>query len=220
MLLDDPLSALDAGTAKAVFEQLLKSENALFSTAATVLVTHASHFLSQVDQVIIIAEGMNRFQGTWKELALFQPEDEVTRSAVEFIRSSVQEGLTKDSKKTGTEYYENTEKASDGAKKAGKLMSIEEREFGLSSVRVWVLWFRRAGGWYFLGIQVLLMALDRFAYVAVEYWLARWTQGADQSIEVFGIEFPPQTDGLSAQYKYLKIFASLLCTSVFFTALR
>lgn len=92
VLLDDPLSALDAGTAKLVFERLIKSDSALFSrTCAVVLVTHASHFLNRVDSIILIVEGKNKYHGTWRNLASFKPVDTKTKGAVEFILSSLQE---------------------------------------------------------------------------------------------------------------------------------
>ena len=77
--------------------------------------------------------------------------------------------------------------------------TTEEREHGLSSISTWLLWFQRAGGIPFLAVHILFMTFDRGVYFAVEYWLARWTEGAYDSITVFGIEFAPQTDGLSAQ---------------------
>jgi hypothetical protein len=48
------------------------------------------------------------------------------------------------------------------------------------------------------------------AYAAVEYW----------SLDVFGIEFPPQTDGRLAQYKYLVVCTSLILVSVLATMIR
>ena len=220
VLLDDPLSALDASTAKRVFERLLKAPDALFSGSAVVLVTHASHFLSQVDRLVVIVNGKNKFHGTWKELSTYEPEDGDTRRAVEYIKSSVQEedpGASK--RKTTADPLEQDIKTLKD-EKSGKLMTVEEREHGLSSLRVWLLWFQRAGGVHFLFTQILLMAIDRFFYVAIEYWLARWTKAADQPIDVRGIDFPPQTDGRSAQYKYLSVYASLLVVSVLATAVR
>ena len=219
VLLDDPLSALDAGTAKRVFERLLKAPDALFFDTAVVLVTHASHFLSQVDRLVVIVNGKNKFLGTWKELGTYEPEDEATRRAIEYIKSSVQEEKSGASKrKRGDSIEQMNETQKDEI--SGKLMTIEEREHGLSSLKVWLLWFQRAGGFLFLSTQIILMAIDRFFYVAIEYWLARWTKAADQPIDVRGIDFPPQTDGRSAQYKYLSVYACLLFVSVLATAVR
>ena len=99
-------------------------------------------------------------------------------------------------------------------------MTEEEREQGLSSLKTWLLWFKHAGGAFFIIFQVLFMTIDRFSYVAVEFWLAKWTSGAYESIEMFGITFDPQTDGRSAQYKYLLVYFLILCISVVSTTVR
>jgi ABC-type sulfate/molybdate transport systems ATPase subunit len=220
VLLDDPLSALDAGTAKHVFERLIKSRDAFFSDAAVVLVTHAAHFLNQVDRITVVVDGKNRFLGTWKELLEFEPEDTATQRAVEAMKSSVQED---ENEGDGIEQRDSNARTIESIKEKeqqGILMTVEEREHGLSSLSIWLLWFRRAGGVYFLFFQVIFLAIDRCAYISVEYWLARWTKAADQSITQFGREFPPQTDGRSAQYEYLTVYASLLVVSVSATILR
>jgi hypothetical protein len=219
--LDDPLSALDAGTAKIVFERLIKSHDAFFSNAAVILVTHASHFLHKVDRILLVVDGSNKFLGTWNEFLTFEPKDKQTIRAVEFMRSSIQDG--DDSKKKDGQYEglgHRDDSVGQDNKIGGKLMSVEEREHGLSSILVWLLWFRRAGGFSFLFLQILFMAIDRFAYVAVEFWLATWVRGADEPIEIMGISFEPQTNGIEAQYKYLLVYALIVAVSVTATLLR
>lgn len=171
VLMDDPLSALDAGTAKMVFERLIKSPNALFSDTAVVLVTHAAHFLSKVDQIMLIVDGQNKFFGTWDDLSSFHPGDPKTERAIDFIRNSVQEGHSEEdgSDKGPSDQHSNEFRSTE--KKS--LMTIEEREHGLSSFNTWLLWFKHAGGVPFIGTLALFLALDRFMYVATEYWLAR-----------------------------------------------
>ena len=218
VILDDPLSALDAGTAKLVFERLLKGRTALFCSTAVVLVTHASHFLNRVDNIIVLVDGRNQFTGSWSDLLLFQPIEEKVLQFVDFMRASVQE----------EDEIENTEQAivPDAPKShvdasvADILMTIEEREHGLASTSTWLLWFKHAGGFFFMSFQIIFMSIDRFAYVAVEYWLARWTNGATMPISMFHIEFPAQTDGREAQYKYLTVFGLLILVSVFGTITR
>jgi ABC-type multidrug transport system fused ATPase/permease subunit len=218
VVLDDPLSALDAGTAKLVFERLLKGRSALFSNSAVILVTHASHFLNRVDTVVVLVEGKNHFTGAWTDLLSFHPTDSKVIQFMDFIRSSVQE----ENEFSNEESVHKTENylARTNESTVDRLMTIEEREHGLASASTWLLWFKHAGGFYFLSIQILFMSIDRIAYVAVEYWLARWTNGAEMSINVFGIDFLPQTDGREAQYKYLTVFSILILISIVGTILR
>lgn len=220
VILDDPLSALDAGTSKIVFEKLIKSADAFFSKAAVILVTHASHFLHKVDRILLIVDGSNKFSGTWNEFLTFAPNDKQTLRAVEFMRTSIQDN--DDSKKDGQAGRIGVDERSteEGNKASGKLMSVEEREHGLSSIMVWLLWFKRAGGIWFLFFQIMFMAIDRFAYVAVEYWLATWVRGAEEPIQILGIDFEPQTNGFGAQYKYLLVYALILVVSLTATLIR
>ncbi|KAL3919170.1 MAG: hypothetical protein SGARI_007272, partial [Bacillariaceae sp.] len=93
VILDDPFSALDSGTGKLVFERLIAAPDALLKDAAVLLVTHASHFISNraVDKILLMVTGRNRFYGTWDELGHFEPTDEFTKRAVDDINSQVRE---------------------------------------------------------------------------------------------------------------------------------
>ena len=224
VLLDDPLSALDAGTSKTIFENL----RTLLSGSAIILVTHAAHFLSQVDKIVLVSSGSVQFTGTWTELIDYTPKDNKTRAAVDHIRLAVQE----DEKKSTPDAPNgelSTHKNMPGGEMTGrastllsnkKIMTAEEREHGLSSFSTWLLWFKHAGGIPFILAHIFFMTIDRFAYVAVEYFLARWSEGASQAITIFGIEFAPQTDGREAQSKYALVYALLIVASVVGTFFR
>lgn len=228
VLCDDPLSALDASTAKTIFERLFCSPSSPLSSSAIVLVTHAAHFLNRVNRLMILVDGQMKFLGKWDELASFDSgsADEATLSAINSIRSSVQEGGNEDfNDKEGENYSvieilpSVVETTATGRidDNVGELMTKESRQHGLSQLRIWLLWFKHAGGLPFFSIQVLLMTIDRFAYVGTELWLATWTKGYDKQVDVFGFIFPPQTDGRSAQAKYVGVYAIILGISVLAT---
>ncbi|CAB9525310.1 Oligomycin resistance ATP-dependent permease YOR1 [Seminavis robusta] len=222
IILDDPFSALDAGTGKQVFERLISGPGALLKDTAVLLVTHAAHFITHpaIDQILLIVDGGNQFCGCWDELGSFHSKDDNVNRAVEHIKSSVRggedeggsgedldseltKGQNKDQQHSATE-HEN-EKT-----KSGRLIQAEKREYGISSLSTWMLWFRRAGGMCFFVTQVLLFAVDKLLYVAVEWFLAKWTEGAVEPVTIFNMEFPAQIDGLSAQAQYLKVYAILI----------
>jgi ATP-binding cassette subfamily C (CFTR/MRP) protein 1 len=203
--LDDPLSALDAGTAKEVFTRLIKSDTAFFANTAVLLVTHASHFLNRVDRLVVVVDGSLKYIGTWEDLVVFDTEDSKTQGVIDFIRASVQEEHNIETESVVASSAQDIGVDHCNAKPvAHTLMTIEDREHGLSSLKTWMLWFRYAGRFYFVGGLIIFMILDRIAYVAMEYWIARWTQGAHKPVDVFGHEFPAQTAGRSSQYKYLR----------------
>jgi hypothetical protein len=211
------------GTAKLIFERLIKGPNALLSSTAVVLVTHASYLLNRVDKILIIVDGQNKFLGTWKDLLLFESPDIKTSNAINHIKTSVQEEDLDEaaSENNSLNGLESTVKNIKDTNQAfGKLMTIEEREHGLSSITTWLLWFQRAGGVPFLVTQMLFLAVDRCAYVAVEWWLAKWTSGASQPIVIWGTTFPPQSDGRSAQYDYLRVYSTIILVSIIGVCIR
>ncbi len=96
-LFDDVLSALDAATGKKIFENLFDTSTSnpdrLLSNSAVVLVTHASHFLSRVDNITVIVRGSSVFSGTWDEMGsdiLLFPDKEAKDFIIN-LRTSVQE---------------------------------------------------------------------------------------------------------------------------------
>ena len=221
VLCDDPLSALDATTSKLVFDRLIRGKQALFANSAVVLVTHSSHFLNMVDRILVIVDGKNKFLGSWSELGQFEPEEDdlKTKIAVDHMRASVQEDTEMEGQDGLPSQGGNDEKRG-GSKRMHEIMTVEQREYGLSNLKTWLLWFKYAGGAYFLSIILVCLILDRFLYVAVEYWIARWTSGAEEPVDVFGKTYAPQTDGFSAQYEYLKVLSVLIVLSVIATNLR
>jgi len=207
-LFDDPLSALDAGTARLVFDRLFKQcENTLLSNAAVVLVTHASHFLNRVDQIMVVVDGNVPFCGTWGELSEARVDDEPkAKIAIESILNAVQEnGNDKATYRSFNHSSRQIMMQEDNITEA--LMSRESREHGSTRTWVWALWFHYAGGFFFTFVLFILFILEKLFYFGTEWWISVWTEGAESSIEFMGVWFPPQTDGLQAQYEYLKVYA-------------
>jgi hypothetical protein len=182
-ILDDPLSALDAGTSKKVFERLCKpTAPGLFANTAVVLVTHASHFLKRVDSLLVLVNGRSVFVGEWGDLASCHPTDPNELDAIESIRSSVQEEVNDDSDLSHTPSPTTQHISLDSTEhrdatqlnvEKGRIMTQEERKYGLSQMSTWASWFSYAGGWTFFIVFVITMTLDRYLYVAIELWIGK-----------------------------------------------
>ena len=65
VILDDPLSALDAHVGKAVFQNVISDG---LAGRTRILVTHALHFLPSVDRILVIDNGKIAEEGTYSEL--------------------------------------------------------------------------------------------------------------------------------------------------------
>ena len=218
-LFDDILSALDAGTSQQVFHNLFgdrSQDDGLLSNTGVVLVTHAVHVLQRVSKILVLDGGEAIFYGTWRDLQTFEPKDAVHKKKIDAMRSSLQlspeEDATADKSaqlNASENNPRNTPLENESNSNDGAIMTKEEREHGMSTIGTWLLWFKYAGGMLFVVVQVILMACDRGSYVAIDWWLSQWTTAADQSIDVFGREFPSQTEGRSAQFQYLSVYAVL-----------
>ena len=65
VLLDDPISALDANVKKKIFENVLLDH---LKEKTIILVTHAIDFLHLVDRIVVFAEGEIVLQGSYDEI--------------------------------------------------------------------------------------------------------------------------------------------------------
>jgi hypothetical protein len=160
-----------------------------------------------MSQILVLAEGSPIFAGTYEEL---QNSGDVTLDHY-LISSKMGEDDTVE---------KNRAEERDGNEKEQMIMTAEEREFGLSKVSTWLIWLKHAGGWPFISLQIIFLFVDRFLYVSTEWWIAQWTEASDQSINAFGREFPPQTDGRSAQIQYVMVYVGILAFSITATSVR
>jgi ABC-type bacteriocin/lantibiotic exporter with double-glycine peptidase domain len=65
ILLDDPISALDANVKKKIFENVLLNH---LKEKTIILVTHAIDFLHLVDRIIVFNEGEIVLQGSYDDI--------------------------------------------------------------------------------------------------------------------------------------------------------
>ena len=76
ILLDDPLSALDANVKRRVFDRVILDH---LKDKTRVLVTHAVEFLDRADRVIIMKGGRIVQNGTYGEVIETQEFQEIVR---------------------------------------------------------------------------------------------------------------------------------------------
>ena len=68
VVMDDPLSALDAHVAKDLFHKCLGKEHGVFKDKAVLLVTHQLQFVHQADHIVVMNDGVIEERGTYAEL--------------------------------------------------------------------------------------------------------------------------------------------------------
>jgi ABC-type multidrug transport system ATPase subunit len=114
----DPLSALDAHVGKAVFENVLRSN---LAGKTRILVTHALHFLPQVDYILTIVDGRVAESGSYSEL--MTNDGEFSKFVTEF--GSNDEATKQDGEGAETDVIDEVKtKARQNATSNGGIMQV------------------------------------------------------------------------------------------------
>ncbi|XP_051878663.1 ATP-binding cassette sub-family C member 9-like isoform X2 [Pristis pectinata] len=169
VILDDPLSALDAHVGNHVFHQgiigILKKEN-----RTAIVVTHKLEYVEEADYVIAMLDGKIEIQGTYQEIAKQKPD------LIKAWKSLILKDDHKEEKQAEAEMVTEVskmEKRPDDNLK-GKLMQEEEREEGSISIKIYWRYARSIGLFFFILIILTVTARQSFL-VAIDFWLAEWT---------------------------------------------
>jgi len=159
-IFDDPLSALDAHVGKAVFQNVLKR-----NTGKTrILVTHALHFLPEVDYIYTLVDGRIAERGTYTEL--MANDGAFSKFVAEF-------GSKEDPTKKDEKVVEDAEPEEKRTQKgtAGKaMMQEEERNTGAIKWEVYREYLSAAHGAVFIPLLVLSVILTEGSSVMSSYW--------------------------------------------------
>ncbi|KAL7212544.1 hypothetical protein ACSBR2_015274 [Camellia fascicularis] len=184
-IFDDPLSALDAHVGRQVFEKCIKEE---LRGKTRVLVTNQLHFLSQVDRIILVHEGMVKEEGTFEYLSnngvLFQKLMENAGKMEEYVEEKEDDENASHETATPVANGMTNELPKDAAqtdkKKEGKsiLIKQEERETGVVSGKVLKRYKDALGGLWVVMILFTCYVLTEVLRIFSSTWLSTWT---DQS---------------------------------------
>ncbi|EKM58203.1 uncharacterized protein PHACADRAFT_116921 [Phanerochaete carnosa HHB-10118-sp] len=170
-IFDDPLSALDAHVGKSVFNNVFLSA---IAGKTRILVTHALHFLPQVDYIYTVVDGRVAERGTYAEL-LARDNGAFARFVREFGAKEEQEEK---------EEEDAVEEVRPGDEKKGKkkgtsgapLMQAEERNTGAVSGSVYKQYLKAGNGQIFIPLLILSLVFLQGAQVMSSYWLVYWQE--------------------------------------------
>ena len=180
--LQDPLSALDAHVGRTVFQQVFMNNP---EGRTKILVTHALHFLPQVDYIYTIADGQVMERGTYaelmandgvfskflKEFGSKQEEEEEIEDVDEATAEGEGANGGKSKKGSGAvtalkEQYE----------KGKTIMQDEERSVGAVTWRVYKTYLTAGNGIVLGPLLILSLLLVQGAQVMSSYWLVFWQE--------------------------------------------
>ncbi|KAJ3268641.1 Multidrug resistance-associated protein 4 [Terramyces sp. JEL0728] len=161
VILDDPISALDAQVGRKVFNDALKG---YMKDKTVILVTHQLHFLPEVDHIIVLDNGKIGEQGAFKELM----SKGGSLAAMMKNYAIDHEDETKAEKKKETKVKEKTEEKAE-------IIVAEDQERGVINFDVYFHYFENAGGLKYMIAVAVTGVLSAVAQVINNLWLSWWT---------------------------------------------
>jgi len=187
ILLDDPLSAVDAHVGEHLFREAITGD--VCKGATRVLVTHHVHFLPRCDSVIVLEAGRVKHSGTYHELVARGVDFAGAIDAGKKKAEGAGDGdETKDEgAKDGDVAAEGdkagkggasgeVEKATDKQKKAGaKLVKDEEQETGSVEGSMYSHYAKAGGTFMFFSIFII-QAVGRASEIMANFWLSIWAE--------------------------------------------
>ncbi len=203
VLLDDPLSAVDATTEAFLARELIFGH---WAGVTRLVVTHRLEHLGQFDKVVFVEKGLVSAVGTYEEL----------RRTVPRFEAFMVEHETSHGAGTAFTADARPEAAADGKAKApqegngGRITAEEDRERGAVKPRVYLDYLRALGG-RTQRSQVSMLPLLFGAVLGVTVipilqntWLSVWTGG-----DATGGVASWMTPHLGSDYRNLMIFGAL-----------
>ncbi|GAA5927015.1 uncharacterized protein JCM15063_000432 [Sporobolomyces koalae] len=173
ILLDDPLSAVDAHVGAHIFNEAITG---LLQAKTRILVTNALHLLPSADSIIVLANGRIVESGTFEQLT--NKEGEFSRFARE--HGVVPDGTSGESKEVKLRDAVKQEQTGGKAQigKAGiPLQQKEDQASGSISLKVWLEYAKAAQGLYTIPMMLLALLLMGASQVLSNFALVWWQQG-------------------------------------------
>ncbi|KAJ3066908.1 hypothetical protein HDU99_003698, partial [Rhizoclosmatium hyalinum] len=172
VLLDDPLSAVDAPTARHLLKYAVLGA---LKGRTVILVTHAVGLVAPfADHVVILQNGEVVSQGTPTEIASDPNVPDITHQMLaQTVVLTDEEDVKKDP--NAAEKKDVVASDEDGT----KLVEDEKRETGSVSWKVYKTYWDAGGGLLFLISFVVFQWLQSGANVSTDWWLSKWTSSAN-----------------------------------------
>ncbi|KAI7904063.1 P-loop containing nucleoside triphosphate hydrolase protein [Cokeromyces recurvatus] len=203
VLMDDVLSAVDAHTAKHLYEKCLLGP--LMKTRTRILITHHVKLCAKgCGYIVHIDNGSVDVIGTPSELrqsgklaSIFESEEE---EIVEEISAE-------------EEAIENTLPATDdndvNQKKPRVLVEEETRAFGMVKLRLYKMYINMVGSPFFWAFMVILIMGSRVLDITESWWIKKWSQSYETESNAIDGDFTLQQQSMISQSKPVYAYRSL-----------
>ncbi|KAJ8613210.1 hypothetical protein MRB53_037076 [Persea americana] len=168
VLMDDPLSAVDAHVGRHIMDQAICG---LLKNKCRILATHQLWVLNRVDRIIWMEAGSIQAIGTYDELMASNPD------FVKLVASNAQEEKREEQEDAEEDEVEEEKKdmKKKTNKKAAALMQTEERAVKAVDWGVYKAYVKASGSLMSMPFIVATLVLSQGANIATSLWLSWWT---------------------------------------------
>uniref|UniRef100_A0A8B9JSY5 Si:ch211-221f10.2 n=1 Tax=Astyanax mexicanus TaxID=7994 RepID=A0A8B9JSY5_ASTMX len=180
LLLDDPLSAVDAHVGAHLFHNAIRRAA---GGKTVIFVTHQLQYLSECDKVVLMKDGQIAEHGTHAHL-MSKGRDYAT------LFTSVQQEVRKNLRKRQGGEDEHSGPCVGVVSAAGRqpLMQAEEKGSGAVAWAVYAAYIKAAGGPLAFTVNILLFLLTTGSIAFSNWWLSHWIkQGSgvsDKAVDI------------------------------------
>ncbi|KAL4916762.1 P-loop containing nucleoside triphosphate hydrolase protein [Aspergillus aurantiobrunneus] len=167
VLLDDPLSAVDAHVGRHIMDKAICG---LLKGCCRILATHQLHVLSRCDRIVVMDKGRVHAVGTFDELSR-------DNKLFKQLMSTASQDSTEDAEEATEAVEEETGKQATQKPNKPTPALMQQEEKATDSVG-WAVWkaYIRASGSYLNAVAILfLLALANVVNVWTSLWLSYWT---------------------------------------------
>ncbi|GFG20964.1 multidrug resistance-associated protein 1 [Aspergillus udagawae] len=174
VLLDDPMSAVDAHVGEHIFQHALCG---LLQGRCRILATHHLHLLSRCDRIVWLHEGRILAQGTYEYLVRKNAHFGAFIERYSRDQSNDhQRGIGEQDQNEGA--FQNAQLSSSQAYEGGALMTTETKAVKSVPWGVYVAYVRASGRLFNAAWLIVLLLAFRAANIMTSLWLSYWSEDA------------------------------------------
>ena len=169
VLMDDPLSAVDAHVGRHIFDHAICG---LLKDKCRILATHQLHVLSRCDRIIWMQDGHIETIDTFQNLM------SNSESFRKMMATTAQEEKVEEEDEINEDEVETEKKAAKrrkASKRGAALMQREDRAVNSVSWSVYTAYIRASGSILFGPLVILLLIISQGANIVTSLWLTWWT---------------------------------------------
>ena len=191
-LLDDPLSAVDAGVSRHLFEQCIRQA---LHEKITILVTHQLQYLKDASQILILKDGKIMKKGTFAEfpkpgvdfedIPLKEKEAEPPPVPDSPTPSQASESSV-ESQENPRPLLEDAAPQDQDAENIRVTLSLESRSEGKVGFKTYKNYFISGDNWFIIIFLILVNIAAQVSYVLQDWWLSSWANGQSS---LYAIEY-------------------------------